>query len=290
MIRIQLGKIGFGNQIFIYCASLKISDSGIDTIVITNLERESSILELQTNAREKLNFSSLERYSYLNLYLYLLSRYPRKRKVLSKIFKVVQSEEINPTKFQSKIKRYQIAEGYFQNLLWLTDVKDEIRNASEKKIKSDSLSRFKPSGSDRILGLHIRRGDYLNYKTSFGVLSIDYYKKSCAILDLEEYDEIYIFSDDIAWCRQQFTFLPNAEYIGEEEIASVQETHFLMGQCNTLICGNSTFSITAAYVYEVENVIVPKQLYFDGSIVEELTASYPNNWKKIEPYWDFSQS
>lgn len=139
-----------------------------------------------------------------------------------------------------------------------------------------------------ILGVHVRRGDYIALGSTFGVLSLKYYTLALSRLDVSKFDRILVFSDDIDWCRESFEGIINADFIGSSNVQSIVETHLLMGMCNTLVCANSTFSISAALIHNVTNVIVPETIYMDASIRESITSPYPDHWIRKSSHWSSS--
>ena len=60
------------------------------------------------------------------------------------------------------------------------------------------------------VSVHIRRGDYISSPLSNkhqGVCSIDYYQKACDLIHSKfPGANFFIFSDDLAWCRQNLNF------------------------------------------------------------------------------------
>lgn len=106
----------------------------------------------------------------------------------------------------------------------------------KKLIKKDSV------------GIHIRRGDLLDL-SDVNVLSVDYYKKA-----YEKFGgDVFVFSDDIAWCRKVLDF-PDMTFVDIEDYLCFE----LLKMCPNKIMANSTFSWWAAYLGG-GNVIYPIQ-------------------------------
>jgi len=115
----------------------------------------------------------------------------------------------------------------------------EFLDLKERIVNSNSVS------------IHVRRGDYLT-NDGFNVLPLSYYQK--AIKQIEGVKFLYIFSDDIKWCKENFeegVFVHLEEYLDFE----------LMKSCKSNIIANSTFSWWAAYLNDNPKkiVIAPKQ-------------------------------
>jgi len=92
------------------------------------------------------------------------------------------------------------------------------------------------------VSLHIRRGDYITIKGHHN-LSLAYYLEAVALCP--ETEALFIFSDDIPWCREMF----QKDYFGKEIYFVEIEDYLsleLMSLCKTNIIANSTFSWWAA--------------------------------------------
>ena len=130
--------------------------------------------------------------------------------------------------------------GYFQNENYLIGQEENIRNFLEA---SDSVkSKIDSIDLDGITAIHVRRGDYLNFPLHHPVPSIDYYNK--AISELKPRSRNFmVFSDDIEWCKNNFSsdFLFSEE--GEEFIDL-----FKMSRCSNFIIANSSFSWWASFL------------------------------------------
>lgn len=101
------------------------------------------------------------------------------------------------------------------------------------------------------VSIHVRRGDYLQLP-DFPVLSLNYYLQ--ALEQIKVKGNIYVFSDDMEWCRSNFKgvrFIHLNEYLDFE----------LMRWCSNNIISRSSFSWWAAYLNSDSDkiVIAPKQ-------------------------------
>jgi hypothetical protein len=98
------------------------------------------------------------------------------------------------------------------------------------------------SKQKRVLSLHVRRGDYISNSkaTSFhGVLTNDYYVRSIQkAYEILAFDEVWVFSDDPAWCKTAFPLYRTIEL---KDCSPVHDM-FLMSNCHSQILANSTFS------------------------------------------------
>lgn len=157
--------------------------------------------------------------------------------------------------------------GYWQDHKYYDDIRDELRevfrfkislNEKNQKIMNDLLS------SDGSVGIHIRRGDYLNHPVYKDICTYEYYAKAIAFIQEKiENPVFYIFSNDILWCKNNIEKLISGckvVYVdwnkGEDSYCDMQ----LLMACKTLIIANSSFSWWAAYL-NARNpwVIAPKK-------------------------------
>jgi hypothetical protein len=104
------------------------------------------------------------------------------------------------------------------------------------------------------VSLHVRRGDYLNIQPILVCQSKEYYDRS--ITYFGDYNNVFIFSDDIEWCKQNFNF-KNMVFVEEDELVSLK----MMSLCDKHIIGNSTFSWWGAYLSNSIDVIMPQRWF-----------------------------
>lgn len=138
--------------------------------------------------------------------------------------------------------------------------------------ESDMTNDLKYSNTAETIGIHVRRGDYVDHPY-YHQLSIDYFLTALHHIPDYENKRILIFSDDIEWCKNNFpTGFNFAE--GNSEI----EDLFLLSKCDYHILSNSTFGWWGAYLSDSKIVIRPKH-YFAGEGLKHNTKDFwPKNW------------
>lgn len=126
------------------------------------------------------------------------------------------------------------------------------------------------------IGLHVRRGDYVKqHQGRYIYLDLDYYNKGLSMFP--ENIPVLVFSDDLDWCRENFTderfiFINELDYI----------SLYLISKMKYFIIANSSFSWWGAWLGEAEKVIAPKEWF--GNDVVHKQHEYdiiPNKWIKI---------
>jgi hypothetical protein len=122
--------------------------------------------------------------------------------------------------------------------------------------------------------IHVRRGDYTAVASPY-VLDMAYYAAALAELNKSEaIKTIYIFSDDMAWCKQQkWETTKQIQFIDEPDEL---KTLYMMSQCEAgAAIANSTFSSWGAFLGPYMTsapVIYPSKWLFDGNL------SLPTEW------------
>ena len=188
--------------------------------------------------------------------------------------------DISPDSRCIRISHHYI--GYYQNESYFFSQKDVVRkNFSFNTIKlnnrtKDAAETIKKQNS---ISLHIRRGDYLTEGEQFVNLTPDYYQKSIDyIVSRKGEGHVYVFSDDIAWCKENIKH-KNITFVDWNNGNDCWQDMYLMSCCKHNIIANSTFSWWGAYLNSNPSkiVIAPKQWKKDGLS----TNIVPDNWIKI---------
>ena len=163
---------------------------------------------------------------------------------------------------------------YFQNF---QKIKDVILDVKDTLYSYFYVKYGQPIIEHNLTAfVHVRRGDYLTFKPSdHMLLFMDYYNKGLEILNTNmAITTIYIFSDDIAWCREQ-VWNTSRRLIFFDDPDELK-TLYMMSQCWAgAVIANSTFSCWGAFLgaYEYTEMIVYPSKGF--------TSSLPDSWIKI---------
>lgn len=182
--------------------------------------------------------------------------------------------------FKKSIFNNKYISGYFQSEKYFEPIKNIIKNELKIKVpiniaNLELLNSIKNSNS---VCIHIRRGDYLQYK-SILVCDEKYYLKGMEVINKEIKEAKYfVFSDDIQWIKENYTFKYPITFI-ENNNPDYEELR-LMYTCKHFIISNSSFSWWAQYLSENDEKIVvgPDHWYADG----RKTDIYLDSWKIIK--------
>jgi len=167
-------------------------------------------------------------------------------------------------------------DGYWQSEKYFKESSDLIREdfkPSEELLNKLLLTPFIDTNT---ISLHVRRTDYITSNGYHPVQSIEYYQK--AIETIGGYDYIFVFSDDIQWCKDNLIF-ENIVFIeGNTNI----EDLYLMSLCKNNIIANSSFSWWGAWLNNNpdKKVIAPKRWFGDSAKLNE-SDIIPDNWIRI---------
>lgn len=142
--------------------------------------------------------------------------------------------------------------GYYQNEKYFNQYKDSLNKLFEpsdkvKEILKDELSYYV---GQRITAIHVRRGDYLKLPLHHPIPSVDYYLSSMESLK-KITDVFMVFSDDIEWCKNNFS---------DDVIFSETKDEFIdlykMSMCDNFIISNSSFSWWGSYLNNNNPVVI----------------------------------
>lgn len=151
-------------------------------------------------------------------------------------------------------------EGYFQSLAYFQSVESDVRNwlqvASEEKAAVNRIVKAWPTTTDRMVAIHVRRGDYLKVRTPMSdpelgwALPTNYYRN--AIDALPPNLNYAVFSDDPAYAERKFKALNPWIARGNSALRDL----CLMSVCRYMIIANSTLSWWAAWLNEDPEKVV----------------------------------
>jgi hypothetical protein len=171
-----------------------------------------------------------------------------------------------------RIKESHYLEGYFQSEKYISDVRPEM--VKEFTALRQEFVQFDPVLLEKIkssnsIAVHVRRGDYasnVDINKTYGVCSAHYYQQALKYLkERVSAPHVFIFSNDVEWCRTELDFDVPTTYVSGSFDPPVD--FYLMSACKHFIIANSTFSWLAAYLGQSPDKIVvePKRFFADFS-------------------------
>lgn len=175
--------------------------------------------------------------------------------------------------------------GYFQTYSWIESdmrVLQQVKSFHPRSLSLPVRKLIDENKSRKILGIHIRLGDY-KLEPKIGLLPVQYYVDAFKLLSLDMYDEIWVFTNDE---KESKSFLPILLDYGAKWIPntfSSAETLHLMSYCNDFIISNSTFSWWGAFLnkHNSKTIVCPK-IWFEK--MKDPVNICPNSWIKVQSF------
>ena len=267
---------GLGNQMFQYAAGLFIAKKHKVLLKLDNnfLLDKSKRYYRHTHrdyALDIFNISSsiasnkeIREFVYPrtgNKYIYHLIRKIYKEK------SVYKEQELNGVDGFYQIPSHAYMAGYWQDYQYFSEIENDlvIEFSFKKALQISHQLIANNIKARKSVCMVVRRGDYVGHPT-LDVLDLSYYNKAFDVLSsIVSGLSVFVFSDDIAWCRENLSFgsadlcFVDQQYTGPKAEFYLQ----LMALCNHYIISNSTYAWWGAWFgkYPKKIVIAPKIWY-----------------------------
>ena len=165
--------------------------------------------------------------------------------------------------------------GYWQYLVYYENIISDLQKdfiLLEENHTKEYLQFAEQITKNESVSLHVRRGDYIG-RGGFGALPFSYYVQALQYAP----GEIFIFSDDLQWCKSIFDqgyFSRKITFVGLQDYQDLE----LMRLCSHNIISHSTFSWWAAMLNQNDKkiVVAPKNWIFGEMKTPEVI--YPKTW------------
>ncbi len=176
--------------------------------------------------------------------------------------------------------------GYWQSEKYFKPIENILRHdltfkEPQNKKYQDLLDKITRSNS---VSIHVRRGDYMLSKNLclFNICKPDYYHKAVVYISGEKpAPELFIFSDDIKWVKQNIKFNFPTTFVSDGSLTDYQEL-ILMSVCKHNIIANSTFSWWSSWLATNPDKIVIAPEKYALKINRPIYDYYPESWKLIK--------
>ncbi len=177
------------------------------------------------------------------------------------------------------VKDGVVISGNFQSEKYFSDHADTIRQ--ELRLDGIRAVQGHPMEPEGLVSVHVRRGDYVSLDGFLMNDPADYYATAMAyISERVPNARFLVFSDDIAWCRNQEVFhncifswpKPNQDHMADL---------YHMSHCAHYIIANSSFSWWAAWLNgNREKIVIAPKYWFKNQRTRDLEI-VPNSWVVI---------
>ena len=126
------------------------------------------------------------------------------------------------------------------------------------------------------VSVHVRRTDYLLAENNAPALGASYQRRAIeSIRRRVASPKWFIFSDDMAWCRKEFSDLEDAVFVSGNETEPWEDIR-LMSACRHHIIANSSFSWWGAFLGDGGGVTIYPKPWFKG--LEMPSSGVPSDW------------
>ena len=175
---------------------------------------------------------------------------------------------------RTDIRDHILLDGYFQSYPPIQRHEDFVRSTYLERL-IPLLSEAEQCPDNQRIGLHVRRGDYIKFADVHFNQGEEYYCAALSKFDMAT-KTVWIFSDDIAWCKEQpmFQELPSKVFVEEPHECKALA---LMTRCHgRFICANSTFSWWGAFLgpYSIRAPCIVPSRWIQGGV----GALFPSEW------------
>ena len=181
-------------------------------------------------------------------------------------------------------------DGYWASEKYFKDIADVLRNEftlREAISRNTMLWEDKIKSEEMPISLHIRRGDYLESDINrqiYAQVPVSYYYNGIELIRKNaDISALFVFSNDIDWCKETFKFdIPVYYVTGNDEFHGYEDM-YLMSLCKHNIVANSTFSWWGAWLnrYKEKVVICPKKFFNISDIWHDSTDTWPEEWIQL---------
>lgn len=170
----------------------------------------------------------------------------------------MEGTESIPLEFNNKNKDIYIS-GVWENPYYFNDIREILLNEIKPKLNliDYNIELMRHICSCNSVCISIRKGDFLaKGNEKFNVCSNTYYNNAVNIMkNCIGCFDLFVFSDDINWCKQYLKFDVPTFYENNDGNDPTWEKLRLMSACNHFIISNSSFSWWAQYLGTAKNKI-----------------------------------
>ncbi len=183
--------------------------------------------------------------------------------------------------------------GYWQNPTLFSSVAQQLANvvkphfplSGRYKITLDQMN-------DQLVGIHVRRGDFLTNR-AFGACMLSYYLEAIKAIKKKVNNPTFlIFTNNRNWVESNFpSDIPYKIYNNDLNNNTDLEEMFLMTSLRSLIISNSTFSWWSAYLNRnpEKNIVCPTNWFLNKKLQERAANLVLKDWTALENELELTQ-
>lgn len=291
---------GLGNQMFQYAAANAVAKRNntalkIDTTIleenkknphyiVTHRDLDLDIFSLNlelANENEIIYFNG-KKYNNLagKIYNRVIFRFRKKNLIIEK------GRSFNESVL--KLGDNKCLVGAWQSEKYFSDTKEETRKmfAFREPVMDVSASLIREIHNCDSICLNVRRGDYVTspiYSKTLGALGVEYYCRGIRyFLNKISNPKVFVFSDDLEWCKNQLHLDVPMEIVGHQHAGKKFGNYLqLMKSCKYFVIPNSSFGWWGAWLSDNpgKEVVAPEKWYKDVSYQNK--DLIPESWIKL---------
>lgn len=181
---------------------------------------------------------------------------------------LLEWKKYNQQTWNYYLNGYWQSEKYFKH--YENIIKEELKPSDEEICKLNKI--IEPDS----VSIHVRRTDYVTSNGYHPVQDISYFSNGIDIIG--DYNRLYVFSDEIEWCKTNFKF-QRMEFV--EGYSNIEDLR-MMSFCKHNIIVNSSFSWWAAWLnnHPDKKIIAPSKWFGDQVGLNE-SDIISESWIKI---------
>lgn len=273
-----------GNQLFQYANARAISlRAGLPLGLHTDGDRRYRLDAYGVPARRA-------RDEDLDRFLTPLHRYRRVREMVGRVNgclpfrwrRVIVEKSMRFDARLLTIARPVYVSGFRQSERYFEDHADTIRRELTLRAPVPECYRAVLSqivGSESV-AVSVRRGDYAGIPNTQGICSVDYYKRALALITARiPHRRLFVFSDDIPWCRQHMDDL-GATFVESVTPFEPEQDLRLLSHCRHFVLANSTFAWWGAWLStHADKVVIGPSKWMQDA--EPCADVLPARWLRV---------
>lgn len=180
-------------------------------------------------------------------------------------------------------------DGYWQSPLYHVGIEPEVQAAFRfpSELEPETLRMLTEMAGRTTIGVHVRRGDYLQSDDLGGVCGKAYYRRAIEFLSEGAADPyVLFFSDDLDWCRDELASGIDAVFVDWNRGADSWKDMRLMTLCDKLAISNSSFGWWGARLGqdEARQVAAPDRWF--GARHRDNPDIAPSGWVRLSARGD----
>lgn len=227
--------------------------------------------------------------------------YLKKKDIISRIIKIkenlfyggvrVFSEQMSCyDESVERVKDNILLRGYWQSEKYFRNMKAQLKeDFSFRRVFTENTVRWERDifNETNAVSLHVRRGDYINLedcKKIYAEITPEYYYKAIEYIKTRDaVSKIFVFSNDLQWCKENLHFDIPVSFVDGNDEGHGYEDMYLMSRCKHNVVTNSTFSWWAAWLNTNDDKIVirPKEYYKIKDQFHDTSDLWPEKWYSI---------